>query len=75
MILIKNTDYILLKSPISLRKLSIFLVGILKFLYSFYIKILCANIIKYCTSDKKMFDSKKFVARNAERMDGWIFCL
>ena len=30
MILIKNTDYILLKSPISLRKLSIFLVGILK---------------------------------------------
>ena len=37
-----------------------------KTLYSFYIKIFCANMIKFCTSNKKMFDSKRFVTRNAE---------
>ena len=67
--LLKYRSYFIKKSDL-FQKIEYFLSWhIKKFLYIFYIKILCANIIKFSTSDKKMFDRKRFVTRNA---DGWM---
>ena len=70
--LLKYRSYFIKKSDL-FQKIEYFLSWhIKKFLYIFYIKILCANIIKFSTSDKKMFDRKRFVTRNAEWMDGYF---
>ena len=72
--LLKYRSYFIKKSDL-FQKIEYFLSWhIKKFLYIFYIKILCANIIKFSTSDKKMFDRKRFVTRNAE-WSLFIVCL
>ena len=60
MTLIKNTDYILLKSPISLRKSSIFLDdtslkgSFIVFTYKYFVRILSnsAQVIRKCLTVK-----------------------
>ena len=71
--LLKYRSYFIKKSNL-FQKVEYFLSWhIKKFLYIFYIKILCANIIKFSTSDKKYLTVKgSLQGMQNGWMDGWM---